>query len=517
MRGQAAIRVVGAELGFVAGYGLLGWMALALATPGGYATAIFPPAGLALVATLLKGRSLWAGIWLGAFGLNLWVGHTAAHWVTARSFLVAAGIATSSLLQANLGAAIVRRKVGDPTRLGANWDVLRTLAFGGPLACLTAATGATATLSATGAIPLKAIPVTWFTWWIGDTLGVLVVAPVALMFWPQAGAMWGRHRARVLLPLLTILSLLMALAAHLGRREEARLRDRFEHQVNECALPFQAHLREYEGFVTSLASYIESTPTLQPEPFRAFVKGIVVNAPEFHGLSWCPRVEGAQRDRFESEQAALLGSPFHITERGRGGGLQAAGTRSEYFPVSLIEPRPQNAPALGFDLGSEPLRKATLDRASEFGGVQASVPFRLVQSDDKEGLLLMKAVHAGDGSLRGVVSGVFLVPTIMQGFVDRTREGQLAARIVDHSGPEAGAELLGWTASSPEEGLAARLPVSWAGRRYEVELRPTPDFLAGSIPWQTWALLVMGLLVASLLEAILILVPVPSPEGGDAR
>ena len=46
---------------------------LMLAIPPGYATAVWPPSGIALAALLLFGNRVWPGIWLGAALANLTV------------------------------------------------------------------------------------------------------------------------------------------------------------------------------------------------------------------------------------------------------------------------------------------------------------------------------------------------------------------------------------------------------------------------------------------------------------
>ena len=47
---------------------------LAVAIPPGYATAIWPPSGIALAALLLWGTPLWPGVWIASFAANLTVG-----------------------------------------------------------------------------------------------------------------------------------------------------------------------------------------------------------------------------------------------------------------------------------------------------------------------------------------------------------------------------------------------------------------------------------------------------------
>src|SRR5712692_4425595 len=48
-------------------------LSLAVAIPPGYATAVWPPSGIALAAVLLLGNRIWLGIWLGASLVNVTV------------------------------------------------------------------------------------------------------------------------------------------------------------------------------------------------------------------------------------------------------------------------------------------------------------------------------------------------------------------------------------------------------------------------------------------------------------
>ena len=61
-----------------AGYSLTGIVGLSLAIPPGYATAVWPPSGIALAALLVWGLRVWPGIWVGSFLVNVAVALTTA-------------------------------------------------------------------------------------------------------------------------------------------------------------------------------------------------------------------------------------------------------------------------------------------------------------------------------------------------------------------------------------------------------------------------------------------------------
>src|SRR5262249_45716067 len=90
--------------GIAAAYGATGRLSLLLAIPPGYATAIWPPAGLAFAAVLLCGARVWPGIVLGSFLANVW---TAFEPTTLVSLLMSLALPTSLGLGTGLQALVV--------------------------------------------------------------------------------------------------------------------------------------------------------------------------------------------------------------------------------------------------------------------------------------------------------------------------------------------------------------------------------------------------------------------------
>ncbi len=167
------------------GYSLTGIVGLSLAIPPGYATAVWPPSGIALAALLLWGPSAWPGIWVGSFLVNAAVALTTAQvGLNLTSLLVAASIATGSTLQALVAAIALQRWVG-VAKLFESGSA--ALAFTGISAacCLIASTWGASTLWIAGVLNASTYLNSWETWWLGDLIGVLVFAPMFLT-WRQS-------------------------------------------------------------------------------------------------------------------------------------------------------------------------------------------------------------------------------------------------------------------------------------------------------------------------------------------
>ena len=141
----------------------------------GFASLVWPPTGIALAAVLLGGRRIWPGIFVGALVANLLSGAPS---------LAAAGIATGNTLEAIVGAYAVSRVTGFRLSLDGLRDVLALIVLAAGLATMISATIGVASLYAAGLVQQPKLAETWRTWWVGDAIGALLVAP-AILVWAK--------------------------------------------------------------------------------------------------------------------------------------------------------------------------------------------------------------------------------------------------------------------------------------------------------------------------------------------
>jgi integral membrane sensor domain MASE1 len=159
-------------------YAIVGTLSLRLARDTGLAAPVWPAAGIAFAMAFQRGWTVLPGVALGSLLVNL---PALLAEGSAAAATTSAVIAVGAALQAQAGALAVRGSIGSRPMLAEWRQILLFTALAGPVACLVAPTiGLVAQLTGGVIAPAQASTV-WLTWWVGDSIGVIVFAPLTLM------------------------------------------------------------------------------------------------------------------------------------------------------------------------------------------------------------------------------------------------------------------------------------------------------------------------------------------------
>ncbi len=508
--------------GVAVAYFVVGKLALLLAIPPGYATAVWPSAGVALAGILLFGFRVWPGIVVGAFLVNLPITLGSDPELVLPAVILPLVIAAGSTAQAATGALLLRRSVGFPHTFDHPTDILKAMVLCGPVSCVIGATVGVAALLLSGSIGSDAWVANWTTWWMGDTIGVLVAIPLVAAWETDFRQARLRTRVSVAIPIVVGMLLTTILFLDVRKTELRRAQSEFERRADIMAAALQQSVESNLDIVRSIVNLFDTFQHVERQEFRAFVTPVFAQHPGLHGLSWNAVIPRHQRAEYERAARREGFSGFEITERDPGQGLVRARHRDEYVVVYYIEPHEPNRQALGFDLSSDPVRAEILRRARDSGSVQATPPVTLVQeSGEQSGCLFFAPIYRPDMAVETLeqrrrhivsfVSGVFrtgeMVDEALQAF---DNEG-IGYRIVDRSDP-ADARPLNLGEPAPPEDAAATDALQWtkvidvAGRRWAIEFTSTAGFPAWRPTGRPWAVATGGLLFTALLGAFLLAV-----------
>jgi PAS domain S-box-containing protein len=475
-----------------AAYYVTGRLGLLLAIPPGFATAVWPPSGIAFAGLLHFGARTWPGVWLGSLLVNIATGYSAADPWT--SLFLVTTIATGSTLQALAGAAFIRRFIGYPNPLLRAQDIAAFMLLGGPAACLIAASIGVSALWYAGRVATPDFSFNWFNWWVGDSIGVLTVAGL-LLVWTTASDGRARYRRWLITgPVVVASALVVTLFFYSSRREQARVAREFEEGGARAAAALSSRLQYSMEALLALRTLYTYAHVLGRAEFIDASEEFLSRRPEVQALSWNPRLAAS-------------------TQAGRVG-----------YPVAWIVPHEGNERAIGFDVMTDPTRRATLERACTSGQMAASPLVALVQNEHWLGSLVFlpvpltpaaptRASAAGTchDRLRGVLVAVYRPDRLLRTAIGEASPAEFRYRILDGGGTTPASVLHdsagagAWTAGSG--GLPPyTAPLRLGDRDWRLEVIPTAHFLTTRRSLQAWTVLAGGLLFTSALTGILLIV-----------
>jgi len=504
-------------------YAALGAATLLLAQLSGLAAPVWPAAGVALAFALIHGWRVLPGVVVGSFVANAATLSTIDVPTTAL-VLQASAVAVGAALQAMAGRGLVRRFDPDWASLVTPRQILRFLLLAGPIACLVNPTIGVASQLATGIISGDQIPITWLTWWVGDSIGVIVFAPLTLMFLPELADDWSGRRWKIAVPTVLIVAAFVLAVLQNAGLEEERARLQLERVATEATADLRRNLDRHTEALQGVKGLVVASERLTAAEFSSYTRSALARFPDLQALSWNPAVAGEELDSFIRTQRLQPGfEDFTVTERDAEGNLQPATPRPQHVVVGYIEPIESNRAALGFDIASNPARVEAITRARDTGLPSATSPIELVQdSGSQKGMLALLPVYAGGidpgdpvaraEALAGFSVGVYKLEDLLADTFEGGTWDDYRIRLIDVTTagePVVIADLPSRT--SPTVDLASdavrilSTPFDAYGRAWELEVIPTGVAADGIAPSITPSFLLAGLLLVFLLEAFVLL------------
>ncbi|MDQ7784355.1 MAG: response regulator [Desulfomonilaceae bacterium] len=197
-------------IGLVAGVAIAQYLSVRLglmtAIAHGNVSPVWPATGFAIAVLLRFGANLWPGVVVGSFLGLIQTGVGAA---------VASGETAAALLEALTAYFLVRRWIPGDDPLSNSQDVIRFCIFAGGAATAGSATVGVSSLCLGGIALWESFPYLWVTWWLGDMMGALIVAPFILI-WTMPGSLQLDRTAWTKTAVVLVLLILAGVTAFWG-------------------------------------------------------------------------------------------------------------------------------------------------------------------------------------------------------------------------------------------------------------------------------------------------------------
>ncbi|MBK4733766.1 CHASE domain-containing protein [Noviherbaspirillum pedocola] len=297
----------------------------------------------------------------------------------------------------------------------------------------------------------------------------------------------GRHGPVLLAIAMLIITL--GLTAVLSRNAqhvvERNVRADFDFRVRETAERIQQRMDTYQQVLRGMRGFLQGSVTPQRAIFHDYVQslGLEQHYPGIQGLGISELV---MPDRLAAHVAAIQAQGFPDYA------VHPSGPREIYTAVRELEPfSPMNQRAFGYDMYSNPVRRAAMERARDSGSVALTGKVTLVQENGygtQPGFLMYLPIYRKDmpagsaaerrAALIGWTYAAFRSYDFMRG-LGGERSADLDIRIYDGQSVSNAACLYGCAGdqSTPwDDGmLRAQRHIETAGHPWLLDIRATPS------------------------------------------
>nr|CRH07994.1 Protein of unknown function. putative Histidine kinase [Candidatus Magnetococcus massalia] len=357
-----------------------------------------------------------------------------------------------------------------------------------------------------------------------------------MVSWLEARQLKGLNLFGASLVFLTCL-FLTALAFYAVQHDhQTALHHRYEDISHTSQTMVQKRVNDILAVVQSVAGLFNASEKVTQQEFDRFVDPFLNRyAQAIQALEWVPAVRREEKTLFYAN--GRLAHPhrqnFGIWQKSAAGVRERVTPRAIYYPVFYVTPYLGNEEAWGFDLGSNPIRRAALEKARDYGVPVTSKRIHLVQEQgNQHGFLITYPVYEGGvipptqaqrrAQIKGFVLGVFRVGDFIANALAKRITDDVDHLLEDITEPRE-ATFLTWLINSKPMVEAPRhwsmrdtlLPTSKternivvADRLWRLSSKPKPELFRGTAKL-AWVILVMGslgtmaiaLFLASLLRS----------------
>jgi len=268
-------------IAIAATYFLFGLLGLELAVPPSQAGSIWPPAGIALASMLLYGPRIWPGIFIGNFCISAW-----AFGFDINSMPIFMATGTGGTLFAYIGSLLIKKYTSYPSDLVFDKDICLFLLLGGPVSCLIPATVGISAMTFVGILSPSEILLNWVSWWVGDTIGVLIFTPIVLTILTTNSSMWKRRRTSLGLPLIASFTFMLFFFFHVLNLEAERNQHLFIDNTTTVSNKLKTSFLEYQRFTRTIHNFFISSELVEDDEFKQFTQLFLDDFPESNSISF---------------------------------------------------------------------------------------------------------------------------------------------------------------------------------------------------------------------------------------
>ncbi len=470
----------------------------------GVAIPVWVPAGIALAGVFKHGYRFLLAIFIGTLLYNF-IGKFFHNTLTteAETYYQLLVLAIGATAQAGLAGGLLKQ-IGNPLSFTADRFVFVFVVMIGLV--LSSVSANICVLGLSYFNPYFVFGDHWFnviTWWLGDALGIIICTPAILALDKRFKELAIR---RFLLAACVLLFASVFISSHLyaiSIKQNATELAKREQRIIENTL--YRNINNNLIYVEKIANIVQAREDIDERTFSHYARQFVSQQNTIWAMSWAQKYPNTQA------MAAIADLKQHYAFPIRIKGAPAEPDHP-YVLVKYVYPIETNKEAIGFNIYSEPARRAILSSPDILSQPLATKIVRLILSDvSAPAYLLYSPVFdktvTGDNNavvdqVRGYVAGVFLADEIVRSAITDEQQDMLYYAVYEKGNGRPFVDNLG-NAMLPSDTFNIDLAV--AGQTWQVKLALKKHFLKGYKANIAKMFLFVQLLIVAFVMALVLL------------
>jgi PAS domain S-box-containing protein len=332
--------------------------------------------------------------------------------------------------------------------------------------------------------------------------GVLVailLGAATLLWWrsrlpEEARGRWLPRHSEALITATAGLAVTLFIAYKAYDVQDNARRETFSRLASAKAAGITEAMRDIRNIqIEGLARFFESSVHVERREFETYA-GYLTEDAAVLSWQWIPAVPARERALIEEEALRNGLTEFAIWERNAEGRRTAVTTRDTYYPVFYIEPLAGNEAMLGYDMGSDPGRRAAIETAAITGLITGTATVSPGEKADTwKWIIVFRPVYGAQGRLQGFASCTLQAETMLMRAMRQPVEEEAAVILGLYQVEADGrAQLLASTSREhamkehvesglwhyPDETFTVVSPLFAYGKTYAIVVHAGPGFAA---------------------------------------
>lgn len=464
----------------------------------GFASAIWPAAGFTIACLLAFGRFALMPLFIGTLLVNSYNSGFFSSPFELSNFFWNALRSAGAILQCIFAYSLIKRFCYFPLNLQHAETLVKMLLVAGPFACVVSSSLGAWSLLQQGFVHLDSLLFVWFTWWVGDTVGVLFFLPLCIFLFKSKQYIEVSHKAWVLAS-SAVLFIIVCWTFNYSRSVYYdNLKNQFVNITEQELLAMQLLKNSVENDLKALAVLMQTGHKITINEFEQYSHFLSNQFELYRALGWVDYIETNQVPEWQKklEQAGISGAKIK----------QAPGSvviENILLPISLIAPYRANAPAIGLDIYSHPVASVAALKAIKLKKPIATAPLVLAQQTNKAtgNVVYFPVYDRHDSSkLLGLSEVVLEVDVIIERLLSDSRhKHSFSYTLSDLSKQDI------WYSYTPEIAhsshqlhFKSEYQIDWFGRSWKISFESSERFENSSKDWLSWLTLTIGLVLAAM-------------------